>query len=41
MTLEEEIKLGLHGNHCKVIEEMLIETVRKTREQSTNQLPSL
>ena len=38
MTLEEEIKLGLHGNHCKVIEEMLIETVRKTREQSTNQI---
>ena len=36
MTLEEEIKLGLHGNHCKVIEDMLIETVREARERATN-----
>lgn len=38
MTLEEEIRLGLHGNHCKVIEDMLIETVRETRERTTNQI---
>ena len=38
MTLEEEIRLGLHGNHCKVIEDMLIETVRETRERTTNRI---
>ena len=38
MTIEEEIKLGLHGNHCKVIEDMLIETVRDTRELATKRI---
>ena len=40
MTLEEEIRLGLHGNHCKVIEDMLIDTVRETDKRVKNQMVS-
>ena len=38
MTLEEEIRLGLHGNHCKVIEDMLIETVRNAEKRATDRI---
>ena len=33
MTVEEKIKLGMYGNHCKVIEDMMIETAKREGER--------
>lgn len=41
LTLEDKIRRGMfYGYHCKVVEDMLIDTVRKTTEKITYQMVS-